>query len=58
MATNNINQNYGATYSTDKEDFGKITSIFMVDEDWDGYRYNGYCRPTEAEVYDFYADKK
>lgn len=41
---------YGATYSTDRENFGEITSIFVVGADWDGYRFHGYCVPTAIEV--------
>lgn len=46
---------YGATYSTDKADFGAITSIFEVDEDWDGFRYHGYCWATEEAIAEFLA---
>ena len=45
----------GATYSTESYNFGEITSIFVVDESWDGYRFHGYCIPTEAEVTAFFA---
>ena len=34
---------WGATYSTDAWNFGEITSIFVVPEDWEGYRHHGYC---------------
>jgi len=33
----------GATYSTEKENFGEITNTFEVPADWQGYRYHGYC---------------
>ena len=41
---------FGATYSTEAHNFGTITSIFVVDDDWDGYRFHGYCRPSVDEV--------
>jgi hypothetical protein len=45
---------YGATYVTESgEDFGMITSIFVVAHDWDGYRSIGYCKPTDAEILEF-----
>lgn len=34
---------YGATYSTEKWNFGEILSTFEVDADWQGFRYHGYC---------------
>lgn len=43
-------QNYGATYSTDPDTFGEITNVFPVPDDWDGYRFHGYCRPTADEI--------
>ena len=45
---------FAATYSTEKETFGQITSIFEVEEGWTGYRHHGYCRPTEDEVLEFF----
>ena len=33
----------GATYSTEKENFGEITNTFEVPADWQGFRYHGYC---------------
>ena len=46
--------NYGATYCTESgADFGKITHVFPVAADWDGYRYHGYCIPTSDEVSTF-----
>ena len=41
---------YGATYCTEGFRFGEITSIFVVDESWDGYRFHGYCVPSAADV--------
>jgi len=41
---------FGATYSTDPENFGEITAIFEVAADWDGYRFHGYCVPTSDEL--------
>ena len=41
---------FGATYSTESHNFGEINHIFVVDADWDGYRFHGYCVPTAAEV--------
>lgn len=44
-------RNYGATYCTEPgESFGTLTAIFEVTADWDGYRYHGYCTPSEADV--------
>jgi len=38
----------GATYSTEKENFGEITNTFDVPVDWQGFRYHGYCwAPTK-----------
>ena len=48
---------FGATYSTDPDNFGEITAVFQVDEGWDGWRFNGYCRPTPEEVRLFFGDK-
>ena len=45
-----MKMHYGATYSTDSENFGEITSIFEVDANWDGYRFHGYCVPTAEEL--------
>ena len=42
--------NYGATYSTDPGSFGEITAVFEVEEGWDGFRFHGYCVPTDQEV--------
>ena len=41
--------NYGATCTTIDGDF-VVTNVFPVDENWDGYRFHGYCRPTEEEI--------
>jgi len=41
---------YGATYSTDFENFGEIIAIFEVDANWDGYLFHGYCVPTSEEL--------
>ena len=40
---------YGATYIIEDGQL-VITNVFPVSEDWDGYRYHGYCRPTEEEI--------
>ena len=46
---------YGATYCTESgEDFGKITAIFEVADNWDGYRFHGYCRPSAEDVAAFF----
>lgn len=46
---------YGATYCTESgEDFGKITAIFEVAADWDGYRFHGYCTPSAEDVAAFF----
>ena len=45
----NIMKNYGATY-TIENDVLVITNVFPVSEDWDGYRFHGYCRPTVDEI--------
>jgi hypothetical protein len=42
-------QNYGATY-TIEDDVLVITNVFPVSEDWDGYQFHGYCRPTVEEI--------
>ena len=50
-------QNFGATYNTTPgEDFGEITSIFLVDVDWDGYKYHGYCRPNAQELQVYFGE--
>jgi hypothetical protein len=41
---------YGATYSVEKDSFGEITGVFEVEPDWDGFRFHGYCRPSQAEI--------
>jgi len=46
--------NYGATYSTDPGSFGEITAVFEVEEGWDGFRFHGYCVPTDQEVEKFF----
>ncbi len=52
-------QSYGATYCTEvTEDFGKITAIFEVAADWDGYRFHGYCVPTAKEIFDYQRQEK
>ena len=48
--TTATNQTYGATYQLDENDELVITNVFVVPEDWDGYRFAGYCRPTEEEI--------
>ncbi len=48
---------YGATYSTEPDNFGQITSVFTVSEDWDGYRFHGYCLPTQEDVAEFFGDQ-
>ena len=46
---------YGATYCTESgKDFGKITAIFEVASDWDGYRFHGYCTPSAEDVAAFF----
>jgi hypothetical protein len=51
MTTNTTTQLMGATYSTDKADFGRITSTFPVSQDWDGYKHHGYCwAPSNAQI--------
>ena len=47
--------NYGATYSTDPGSFGEITAVFEVEEGWDGFRFHGYCVPTDQEVEKFFS---
>jgi hypothetical protein len=42
-------QNYGATYTIEDGQL-VITNIFLVPDDWDGYRFHGYCRPTVEEI--------
>jgi len=42
-------QNYGATYVIEDDQL-VITNVFPVPEDWDGYRFHGYCRPTAEEI--------
>lgn len=50
---------YGATYDTTPgKDFGKIITIFEVSEDWTGYSFHGYCRPTPQEVDDWLKEAK
>lgn len=44
-------QNYGATYVIEEGQL-VITNVFPVSDDWDGYRFNGYCRPTADEIRD------
>lgn len=53
----NNNTFFGATYSTGRENFGQIISIFEVDSDWDGYRFYGYCVPTEKQIEEFFDTK-
>jgi len=49
---------YGATYNTEPGDeFGRITNVFPVPEDWDGYRFHGYCLPTQEDVAEFFGDQ-
>ena len=36
---------------------GEITSLFPVSNDWDGYRFHGYIRPSRAEVLEHYGSK-
>ena len=45
---------YGATYNTSPDQFGEITAVFLVDADWQGFRFHGYCLPTAEEVADFF----
>lgn len=41
-------QRYGATYSTEKHNFGKILTTFPVADNWTGHQHHGYCwAPTE-----------
>ncbi|MFA5898086.1 MAG: hypothetical protein WC829_03115 [Hyphomicrobium sp.] len=51
-------KHFGATYCTDADSFGEITSVFEVDPDWTGYRFHGYCTPSDEEVEAFYSAKK
>ena len=46
---------FGATYSTEKENFGEILAVFEVPADWQGYRFHGYCWPSQKEVDAFFA---
>ena len=48
MNTTTIN-NYGATYTIEDGQL-VITNVFPVSDDWDGYRFHGYCRPTADEI--------
>ena len=41
---------FGATYSTEAHNFGELMSVFVVDADWEGYRFHGYCVPSAADV--------
>lgn len=42
-------QNYGATFAVIDGEL-TVTNVFPVPADWDGYRFNGYCRPTSDEI--------
>lgn len=46
-----MKQAYGATYVIEDGQM-VITNVFPVSDDWDGYRFQGYCRPTPAEIHD------
>lgn len=50
VAWEEMEMHFGATYSTESHNFGEITSVFVVDADWDGYRFHGYCRPSAADI--------
>lgn len=41
---------YGATYSTEKHNFGEIQTVFSVSDDWKGYEFHGYKLANEEEV--------
>ena len=41
---------FGATFLTEKHNFGQVTSVFEVSQDWDGHRFTGYKRMTAAEA--------
>ena len=45
---------YGATYSTDAENFGEILEIFPVEDDWQGFRFHGYCWPSQQDLDNFF----
>ena len=47
---------YGARYSTEHHDFGRILTVFEVGPDWRGYQYHGYCVPTAEEVAEWLRD--
>ncbi len=36
-------QEFGAIYSTERKDFGRITAIFPVEQGWKGFNHHGYC---------------
>lgn len=41
-------QRYGASFSTEKHNYGEILNIFPVEDDWQGFRHVGYMSvPTE-----------
>lgn len=42
-------QNYGATFAVIDGEL-TVTHVFPVPADWDGFRYDGYCRPTPDEI--------
>ena len=52
-----MSQKYGATYSTERENFGEITHVFPVDDDWQGYTFHGYCWASPSDVAVFYASE-
>jgi len=47
---------YGCTYSTDKENFGEIISVFEVEDDWQGFRFHGYAWATEEDIRIFFGE--
>lgn len=41
-------QRYGASFSTDHDNYGEILNVFPVEDDWQGFRHVGYMSvPTE-----------
>jgi hypothetical protein len=51
--TKQHNQLYGAAF----DDEGEIINIFPVSNDWEGYRFHGYCWSTEEEFNNFYSQQ-
>ena len=45
---------FGGTYEF-VDGVSVLTNVFPVESDWEGYRFNGYCKVSKEEAAEFFA---